>query len=545
MIDDPLGKMMKLIQYIRCTLFIALLFSNNVILIGNFRFSFSRFFPLSFSLSVSFVSQHSMIYFFHHYELPVIIQQAQVQQILRLRTRQRHQQQNGNGAHGTTNNASNIRNGPNAANQANNDTMGNNQMNNNGNNPNNNNHRNGNLLTTISFILSFQMAATLFNYATRLIGMLQGRLTNDVLGTAAFFNNNNDNSLNNNNNNNPTANITRLRINLSRLRRINLAGIQINPIQINPADGTENIRIDRDETSSGGASMAENSMAATVANASSASSSSSSSPSTTAPNQHSNDVSNSTSTNETNHHREVHDDESNWQLHHALNSSSNDTLSDENTFDQIATDDFDIIDANDDIEIKPNNAFIDAAAFDKAKLATQVADQHPIDKTPFYHNAGQSLDYDIQIQSIDSSPSNLEIEESGNTTASSNDKNHSSMNAPCIDNDMNSMSLINAASDDELHFHKRSNATSAHRTESGGQIRTSDDFPAESHSWTQGDRENLSIANTDIGICTELEGDKMLSSHAATVATELGESPSQGTDVTTTTSSNSAFNATR
>lgn len=481
-----------------------------------------------------------MIYFFHHYELPVIIQQAQVQQILRLRTRQRHQQQNG--AHGATNNASNIRNGPNAANQANNDTMGNNQMNNNGNNPNNNNHRNGNLLTTISFILSFQTAAALFNYATRLIGTLQGRLTNDVLGTAAFFNNNNDNSLNNNNNNNPTANITRLRINLSRLRRINLAGIQINPIQINPADGTENIRIDRDETSNGGASMSENSIAATVANALPSSSSLSS---TTAANRHSNDDSISTAINETNH-REIHDDESNCQLHHELNNSNNDTLSNENTIDQIATDDFDIIDANNDIEIKPNNGFTNAAAFDEVKLATQVADQHPIDKTSFHHSAGQSLDYDIQIQSIDSSPSNLKIEDSSNTTARGNDRNHLSLNAPCIDNDMNSMSQINAASDDELHFQKRSNVTSANRTESCGQIQSLDDFPAESHSWTQGDREILSIANTDIGICTELEGEKTLSSHAATVATELGESSSHGKNVTTTTSPpNSLFNATR
>lgn len=53
-----------------------------------------------------------MIYFFHHYELPVIIQQAQVQQILRLRSRQRHQQQNRNGSQNATmNNLTNAGNG--------------------------------------------------------------------------------------------------------------------------------------------------------------------------------------------------------------------------------------------------------------------------------------------------------------------------------------------------------------------------------------------------------------------------------------------------
>lgn len=200
--------------------------------------------------------QHSMIYFFHHYELPVIIQQAQVQQILRLRTRQRHQQQNGNGA-ATTNNASNLRNGSNAmGNQANNSnaTGGNgggggsgagagNQVNNSGNNNNHplNNHQRT-LFAIISMITNVQVVSMLLNSILNALGVVQGRLINYAFGTAAFSNNNNDNRLNNNNitnnnrGNNPSMNFTRLRINLSRLRRINLAGIQINPVEMNPAD---------------------------------------------------------------------------------------------------------------------------------------------------------------------------------------------------------------------------------------------------------------------------------------------------------------------
>lgn len=199
-----------------------------------------------------------MIYFFHHYELPVIIQQATVQQILRIRTRQRHQQQNGNGAHGAANNATNMRNSLNTSNQANNDAMGTNQMNN------NDNHRNGNLLSSIAFILNFQMASNLFNRMSTLLQALQVRLTNDLLGTTTLLNNNIDNSLNNNNNNS-TANFSRLTLgfNLSRLRRINLAGIQINPIQINPASNTESIHLDRDEAASNGTATAEMNMGET------------------------------------------------------------------------------------------------------------------------------------------------------------------------------------------------------------------------------------------------------------------------------------------
>lgn len=46
---------------------------------------------------LSFI-QHSMIYFFHHYELPVITQQAQVQNLLRFHSHQRRQQQQNNAA---------------------------------------------------------------------------------------------------------------------------------------------------------------------------------------------------------------------------------------------------------------------------------------------------------------------------------------------------------------------------------------------------------------------------------------------------------------
>lgn len=217
-----------------------------------------------------------MIYFFHHYELPVIIQQAQVQQILRLRTRQRHQQQNGNGAPGAANNPSNQRNSPDIATQANNDGMANNQMNNNNNNSNNNtnrnnvnnNNNNSNLLGNISVFFNLQTASLLINHAMNAMGTLQNLLANDIFGTATFFNNNNDNNLNNNNNsnnnnNNARVNITRLRINLNQLRRINLAGIQINP-----NENGDNIRADGGNVSDGATDIGAAATTSTPANTS-------------------------------------------------------------------------------------------------------------------------------------------------------------------------------------------------------------------------------------------------------------------------------------
>lgn len=41
---------------------------------------------LKYSRRFSVSLQHSMVYFFHHYELPAILQQAQIQQVIRLTT---------------------------------------------------------------------------------------------------------------------------------------------------------------------------------------------------------------------------------------------------------------------------------------------------------------------------------------------------------------------------------------------------------------------------------------------------------------------------
>lgn len=295
-----------------------------------------------------------MIYFFHHYELPAIIQQAQVQQILRLRTRQRHQQQNGNGA---ANNAANARNTPNAANQTNNDVIGGNQMiNNNGNNPNRNIFRN------ISLVGYLQLATALFNHLSSAFGALQGRLINDVLGTAALFNNNN--SLNNNNNN-PTANITRLHINLSRVQRINLTGVQINPVQINQADGTENISHNRDE---------------------SAGSASESHPLETPTSQCS----------DTNHTADEAN-EMDFDFHREMSGD----LPAERKFE--TEDEFDIIDKNEEMDLKNSHELRQVfAPMDEPQTSNNL--QHILTNDETFHRKGgegTSHSYDVQIQSID------------------------------------------------------------------------------------------------------------------------------------------------
>lgn len=179
-----------------------------------------------------------MIYFFHHYELPVIIQQAQVQQILRLRARQRHQQQtgvpSGNAHNNGPNQPANDNNGPA------NDTNGGN--NNNNNNPNNNNNNNGtrnanrNVVIHLGNFFNQHMTATLIvSRALNVIGAVRNVIANDIFGVAAIFNNNNDNNLNNNNNNPHhhglgAGPMSHIRINLANLRRINLSSIQINPV---------------------------------------------------------------------------------------------------------------------------------------------------------------------------------------------------------------------------------------------------------------------------------------------------------------------------
>lgn len=464
-----------------------------------------------------------MIYFFHHYELPVIISQAQVQQILRLRTRQRHQQQNGNGANGAANNSTNIRNGSNTtSNQANNDAMRtNNQMNNNGNNSNNNNHRNGNLLTTLSFILSFQMASTIYNYVSNLFAMIQGRLANDMLGTAAFFNNNNDNSLNNNNNN-PTANITRLRINLTRLRRINLAGIQINPIQINPANGSENIRIDRDETANG-ESMTENTSTTSVAFATTTTIDTTTTTTTLLPETSTNRCNDHITTDEPNHDKTF------------VNEANNDTKINEhleNAFDTLATDDFDIIDANDELEVMQNNQLpnveFNSTAYSAEIIEKSVYDEQQPKSNEQLKNETTSHNYNnIQIQS-NCSTSNVNIE-SCNISKSNNDKEQitESSAIQCISNERNLNSHTNTECDES---HSQLNGLTVYRADIDGQPKSLEDFSAKSHSWIQGDTNDFSLANsTDSGICTNLRESMRFSSHAAP---ELGQSPTASTSRT-------------
>lgn len=46
-----------------------------------------------FLISFCFFFQHSMIYFYHHYELPYVLQQAQLQQVIIQRQQQQQQQQ--------------------------------------------------------------------------------------------------------------------------------------------------------------------------------------------------------------------------------------------------------------------------------------------------------------------------------------------------------------------------------------------------------------------------------------------------------------------
>lgn len=461
-----------------------------------------------------------MIYFFHHYELPVIIQQAQVQQILR-RTRQRHQQQNG--AHGGANAASNLRNGTNASNQANNDAMGNNQANNNGNNPNNNNQRNGNLFTNISFILNFQMATAIFNHALNAFGALQGRLTNDVFGTAAFFNNNNDNSLNNNNNN-PTANITRLHINLSRLRRINLAGIQINP-----AEGTENVRYDINEMGngdvggrggsgggvdvigdddgggeiSGGGNSSENSGRVSIENST---------------------IETSASHGNANIHIDTqtgHDD-SDFAIQNQYEDSIKTNENIESHFDSVAADDFDIIDANDEIEIKPINRAAVAEnspniGFNKTHIVSQTA-KTPFEMTndmPFYNsdneNKDTSLGYDIQIHKIDHSSSNNKFDPF-NTTIS-NLRNQLPNDAQRIANEVRNIEnddLQQLQPPSEL---QRYSSNSEHQAEINSQKSNFlEGFSNENHSSIQGDRGDFSLMKTNFGICTETGESSTISS---------------------------------
>lgn len=72
-----------------------------------------------------FLLKHSMVYFFHHYELPAILQQARIQQII-IETQQQNAGNNGNN---TGNNGSDHTDGSGGAGQDNNSGSSNNQNN--------------------------------------------------------------------------------------------------------------------------------------------------------------------------------------------------------------------------------------------------------------------------------------------------------------------------------------------------------------------------------------------------------------------------------
>lgn len=414
-----------------------------------------------------------MIYFFHHYELPVIIQQAQVQQILRLRTRQRHQQQNGNGA-ATTNNASNLRNGSNtmgnqannsnatggnggggvgAGSQVNNSGVGSNNSNNTNNHPLNNHQRT--LFAIISLITNVQVVSMLLNSILNAFGVVQGRLINYAFGSAAFSNNNNDNRLNNNNitnnnrGNNPSMNFTRLRINLSRLRRINLAGIQINPIEMNPPERPENLNNDEGDGTNG---TGNSSVAATAAaggddaNGSLPTEVNVATPSSTTA---------------------MENDQRDHEISTIEYSRSSATTSSD--FDL----DFDIIDANAEVTIHPSDL--------QLNVGEPIADSDPQDGGTFNRHSNAlntvtsiapTLRCDIQVQSI-SSLSNCEpVDNVPNDT---------------IDDRSNPLMAFN-----------RSPSNAGGNDDSCYQIRLSKSCQSESHrcGQQQGDNQDNSLSNT-------------------------------------------------
>lgn len=208
-----------------------------------------------------------------------------MQQILRLRTRQRHhqQQQAGNGtgvgnAHGTNQPSTNNENANNPNNNGQPNDGGanapptnriniNNNNNNNINNNNNNNNTifnaNRNVVIHIGNFFNQHMPATLIiSRALNIVGAMRNVIANDIFGVAAIFNNNNDNNLNNNNAAGTAT--SHIRINLTNLRRINLSGIQINPVERNDdrLDGNGGVGTGGGGVGSGGGVATENNIAA-------------------------------------------------------------------------------------------------------------------------------------------------------------------------------------------------------------------------------------------------------------------------------------------
>uniref|UniRef100_A0A7G3A9M4 Putative conserved plasma membrane protein n=1 Tax=Lutzomyia longipalpis TaxID=7200 RepID=A0A7G3A9M4_LUTLO len=164
--------------------------------------------------------QHSMVYFFHHYELPVIIHQAQLQQLL-MRSRQQNapngQQGNQGGANAATANANvqGANNAPRAAGvDARRATEGRNRP------QNDNNNNNHNFLTNVTYLARRLPVPGLRNREdTPLMRTVRNLVANSILG--GFINNNE-------NNNNPRIRV----VNLGNLQRITLGRIAITPTTV-------------------------------------------------------------------------------------------------------------------------------------------------------------------------------------------------------------------------------------------------------------------------------------------------------------------------
>uniref|UniRef100_A0A6B2E4R0 Uncharacterized protein n=1 Tax=Phlebotomus kandelakii TaxID=1109342 RepID=A0A6B2E4R0_9DIPT len=165
--------------------------------------------------------QHSMVYFFHHYELPVIIHQAQLQQLL-----MRSRQQNGQNGQQVNAPANPAAGGPNA-----NVQMGGNaprpaaaaeprRQGEPGNRQNDNNNNNHNFLTNVTYLARRLPVPGLRNREeTPVIRTLRNMMANTMLG--GLINNNE-------NNNNPRIRV----VNLGNLQRITLGRIAITPTTV-------------------------------------------------------------------------------------------------------------------------------------------------------------------------------------------------------------------------------------------------------------------------------------------------------------------------
>lgn len=191
-----------------------------------------------------------MIYFFHHYELPVIIQQARVQQMVILRTRQRHNQQAGNGANNQQNQRPNDVQQNAASNNNNNNNINLNNNNNNANNNNNNdNNNNININNSILYVISYYLNQHInfggyINQVLHFANTVRNFLLISIVRSLGINNNNNNNTdvsnnVRNTNNQNPDSMNNMNNINDGNDVHTNNSNININ--NTNNIDSSGNI----------------------------------------------------------------------------------------------------------------------------------------------------------------------------------------------------------------------------------------------------------------------------------------------------------------